>query len=568
MHIFILIFVNVLFWAPQSYAAQTEQLVVNQVGYLINMPKIALRVNPATTSKEFHILDAETHDIVFTFFACKPHQDAQTGDFIQELDFSGFNKAGRYIIRINKVQSLPFSIGNNIYHQPLKLLLRSYYLQRCGIAIYDAKTGLNHAACHLHDGIIKHKDDFHPAMCAINSQGGWHDAGDYGKYVTTTAVAVGRILALYERHPQILAGVILDIPESGNPIPDVLDEMRVGLDWMITMQRADGALYRKLSGESWPSGLTPDEDTQSRYIYGVSSAETAKAVAAWALAARVYKSVLPKLANRYLLAAKKGWVYLETREQQVFDYVDGDDKGSGPYRYNETDDEASLKTDTDDRLWAAMELLISTGEPSYQSYIRQVLPDIGLQIFEWKNPSGLALSQLLFNPKLSAYSELRASVQEKVMIHAKGLLENITESGYRIANKRFIWGSNKMTAEEGIILLHAYRLSGDSVYLDAAIAQLNYIFGTNPFNLSFVSGVGEHAVSHVSHIYLSAKNTVLDGLFVGGPNEKEQSNIGPKNKGPLSYIDDSRSYATNEYAIDYNATLIGFIGLAISKPHP
>ena len=125
-----------------------------------------------------------------------------------------------------------------------------------------------------------------------------------------------------------------------------------------------------------------------------------------------------------------------------------------------------------------------------------------------------------------------------------------------------------MTAEEGIILLHAYRLSGDSVYLDAAIAQLNYIFGTNPFNLSFVSGVGEHAVSHVSHIYLSAKNTVLDGLFVGGPNEKEQSNIGPKNKGPLSYIDDSRSYATNEYAIDYNATLIGFIGLAISKPHP
>ena len=86
--------------------------------------------------------------------------------------------------------------------------------------------------------------------------------------------------------------------------------------------------------------------------------------------------------------------------------------------------------------------------------------------------------------------------------------------------------------------------------------------------MSFASGIGTNAVSNVSHIYLTAIKAKLPGLFVGGPNELEQSGIGPKNLGPLSYIDDARSYATNEYAIDYNASLIGLLGILLSTPYP
>ncbi|MCK5829769.1 MAG: glycoside hydrolase family 9 protein [Methylococcales bacterium] len=545
-----------------------SEIVINQVGYLPNWPKVALWVNSDTTKKQIELIDTATKKSVYTFRAARKHKDAQTGDYIQELDFSSYNKKGRYLLRAGNIKSLPFAIGNDVYKSSLRLLLRSYYLQRCGIAIFDAETGLNHASCHLHDGLVKHADGFHKENDVIHSIGGWHDAGDNGKYVATTAITVGRILALYEEHPALFTDFLLDIPESSSDLPDVLDEMKVGLDWMLSMQRLDGAVYRKLSGESWPVDLAPDQDKQPRYIYGVTSPETAKAAAAWAMAARIYKSSQPELAARYLKAARKSWDYLQTIDEQVFEFQEGDNKGSGPYMYNETDDDISLTYDWDDRLWAAMELLITTGEKPFQKYVNKKLPDAPLAFFEWKNPSGMAFSHALFHPALPTKREWHQGAKKKVMARAKILLNNIAASGYRIANSRFVWGSNKMTVEEGIILISAYRLSQDTAYLDAAIYQLDYIFGSNHFNMSFVTGVGKNPAKAISHLYLSAAKTKLAGLLVGGPNILAQAKIAPKNKGPLSYIDDPRSYATNEYAIDYNASLIALIGMLISTPYP
>ena len=566
MRTFILIASFLMLGISQTTSA--SQIVVNQVGYLPSWSKVALWVNSNTTNKNIELINSKTNKSVYSFKASTKHKDAQTEDYIQELDFSSFKTKGQYIISAGDVKSLPFAIGDDIYQSPLRTLLRSYYLQRCGIAISDTETGLNHAACHINDGIIKHNDNSHKANDKVQSVGGWHDAGDNGKYVVTTAVTIGRILTLYEESPELFADFLLDIPESKNDLPDILDEMIVGLDWMLTMQRSDGAVYRKLSGESWPAGLTPDQDTQSRYLYGITTPETAKAAAAWAIAARVYKNNRPKQAQRYLHAAKKSWAYLQTVDNQIFDYSEGDNKGSGPYMHNETDNENYLTYDRDDRLWAATELLITTRDNAFEDYIDEKLPNTALEIFEWKNPSAMALAHILFHPTLATNKEWKENTTNKVMARANLLLNNIAASGYRIANNRFIWGSNKMTVEEGIILVYAYRLSQDPAYLDAAINQLDYIFGANHFNQTFVTGVGTSPVKNINHLYLSAAKTTLAGLFVGGPNNLVQSEIAPKNKGPLSYIDDSRSYATNEYAIDYNASLISLIGMLVSTSYP
>ncbi len=564
----ILNFLPLVFLMTPHHVLNASEIVVNQVGYLPNWSKSALWINSDTTKKEIELIDLTTNKSVFTFNAAKKYKDGQTEDYIQVLDFSSFNKKGRYVLRAGNLKSLPFSIGDDVYKSTFRVLLRSYYLQRCGIKISDTETGLNHAACHVHDGIVKHTDIIHKTNDAIQSSGGWHDAGDNGKYVATTAITVGRVLSLYEEHPELFTDFLLDIPESRNQLPDVLDEMKVGLDWMLTMQRSDGAVYRKLSGETWPSGMTPDQDKQQRYIYSITTPETAKAAATWAMAARIYKASQPKKAAQYLKAAKKSWEYLKSVNNQVFEYHKGDNKGSGPYMYNETDNEVYLTYDWDDRLWVAMELLITTGEKTFQLYVSEKIPNAPLEIFEWKNPSGMALAHALFHPALSNNKEWQDGIKKKMIVRANQLLKNAAASGYRIVNDRFVWGSNKMTIEEGIILIYAYRLSQAPKYLDAAINQLSYILGSNHFNMSFVTGVGSNAASHISHLYLLAAKTKLAGLLVGGPNNLAQSTIAPKNKGPLSYVDDSRSYATNEYAIDYNASLIALIGLLISTPYP
>ena len=116
-----------------------------------------------------------------------------------------------------------------------------------------------------------------------------------------------------------------------------------------------------------------------------------------------------------------------------------------------------------------------------------------------------------------------------------------------------------MTAEEGITLVYAYQLTNNIDYLNGAIDQLDYLLGRNHFNQTFVTGIGANPVKHVNHLFARAKNIYIPGLVVGGSNSDAQDNKVAKNLGQLSYIDSEESYATNEYAIDYNASLISLI---------
>lgn len=558
------------FWAKGQ--AQTvnpdnpSKVLINQVGYSPTHPKLAFLLNyNSSTTNPVQLINVRNNRPVFETELSAPIQDTASQDSIQRIDFTPFNRPGRYYLKIGEIQSYPFEIGQAIYQDAFNKMLRSYYLQRCGVAIRDSINGIGHSPCHLNDGTFAHTDDMHRAGEMKRAQGGWHDAGDFGKYVGPTAVTVGRLLSLYEQYPSLFSDRQLMIPESGNGRPDLLDEMKVGLDWMLTMQRRDGAVYRKLSGKEWPPMILPNEDTQPRYIYGISTPETAKFAAALAMAARVYSAYDVLLAKNYLKAAQKAWEFLQNEPSMRVDWVEGDDSGSGKYLAGEWDTEASLKTDKDDRFWAAAELLITTGEASFAEYLEQELPDLSYTLFEWKDPSALGMADYLLQPRQQGSENLNAQMKQKLLERADRLLDTVNRSGYRLALDKFIWASNKMVAEEGITLFYAYKLTGNQAYFQAAVDQLDYLLGRNHFNLSFVTAVGSNSVRNVHHRVAVAKKTVIPGLMVGGANTEAQDGIAPKGLGPLSYVDDERSYATNEYAIDYNAPAIALIGMVMAE---
>ena len=532
-------------------------IVVNQAGYHPDWPKRAMLINKIEDDP-IALIEAASGELIKTLTP-ESAVDGPQGSRVQFLDFSGIEQSGRFYLEGGDLRSVTFSIAKDSYKEATRLLLRSYYLQRCGEELLDPETGLSHLACHLDDGVYPRDDAKNKEGLHRDGSGGWHDAGDYGKYLAPAAVTVNRLMSLYLMAPERYPDSALSIPESGNGQSDLLDELIVELDWMLKMQRSDGAVYRKLSGAKWPSVVSPDDDTQVRYVYGVSSPETGKFSASMAMAARVFQASDKERAKRYLDAAEKSWHWLKFQTEQTVDWKKKDDSGSGSYLSSETDTETQLDTDYDDRLTAALELFLTTQKDEYRDYILAFEPSENYSLYEWKDVSSLSLLNLMEQDKTPELAVIREDIQRKLIVRADELYAKVQASPFNLANDKIIWGSNKMAAEEGITLAHAWRLSGQKKYLQAAIDQLDFVMGRNPFDLSFVTGVGEKAVKNPVHIFGRSVKRTLPGLMVGGPNESAQDGIAPKNKGLMSYVDHERAYSVNEYAIDYNAALIGLL---------
>jgi endoglucanase len=540
-------------WASPGFAMDSRdahRIVANQLGFSFASVKRALLVGPPLDGSSAEIINLATGATTLRVPLGPPLRDMDSGDVLRVIDFSPLAVSGNYRVRVEDIVSLPFPVADAPYANLQALLLDAFALQRCGVAVRDAASGIDHPPCHVHDGVLRRPDAEHPFGAAtIHAAGGWHDAGDFGKYVATTAVSLGRMLSL----------MVFAAP-TGVSLPQLRAECRVGLEWLLTMQRADGAFYRKLSGARWPAPIRPELDDQPRFVYGISSADSAKAAAALALAGRTFASTEPADAERYLLSAQRAWSWLAHNPRTFTDWQVDDDAGSGKYMLSRIDRETSLTTDEDDRLWAAAELLLATGDPVYEQWLHAHPLYLGVfDLFEWKNPASLGVAHLIFAPGGSP--SLKEPMRVALLRRADELVRTVNAGGWRLANTRLVWGSNKMAAEEGVTLVYAFLATGRRAYLDAAQDQVDFLLGRNPFGLVFVTGAGGNHVSHPAHLYSRAANLAIPGLFVGGANEDAQDSIAPARRRLRSYIDDDRSYATNEFAIDYNASLIGLIGM-------
>lgn len=223
-------------------------IVTNQIGYRTNSLKTAV-FDGASEERTFDVVNADTGAVVYTGELSAESNCAFSGETNRTGDFSAVTTSGSYYITYgNLEQSYTFQIADDVYHSALDDSVRMLYLQRCGSAVEDDTFG--HKACHNTLATIYGTDE------KIDVSGGWHDAGDYGRYVVTGAKTVADLLYAYQTAPQLFQDDT-GIPESGNGVPDILDEARYEIEWMLKMQDSSGGVHHKVTCAAFPGYVMP-----------------------------------------------------------------------------------------------------------------------------------------------------------------------------------------------------------------------------------------------------------------------------------------------------------------------
>ncbi len=464
------------------------------------------------------------------------------------LDFSAFQNAGNYELRIEglDIKSQPVKISEFLYWDALKPVVRSFYFQRCGAEIEDRALKLFHTACHLRDAeLLNGKDSLEEELDVI---GGWHNGSDYAKYVTSTALSAARLMAMHEWDPKPFKYFRMDYPlfEPGfGTTDDLHHELKAGLDWLMTMQRKDGALYRKVSGKQWPAKVSPVDDEQTRYVYGITSQDTANAAAVWAMASRDFKKADLGYSVKSLLAAEKAWHFLESHPEVIYQRSENDFAGSGEFLTPKE------KGDMPYRVWAAAELYVSTGKEKYHQYLKAHIGDTPIQRFTWMNPAILGMTDYLLYAKNQ--DPALASMLKKNLIRLADGVKSAAESDiYAAGLGRYLENSNGELVERTNLLLTAYRLTGNASYRDVASRSVGYFFGLNPMGMTYVTGV--EGVKHPAHRWMEKAEKVIPGYLVDGPNEQANDGKTPKGQGARSYLDEASATAVNESRLLNNAS--------------
>jgi endoglucanase len=342
-------------------------------------------------------------------------------------------------------------------------------------------------------------------------------------------------------------------------MPDILREVRWNLNWMLSMQDADGGAWHKQTTEKFGGFIMPDKETARPYIIGTGSAPfkstcaTADLAAVAAIAARVYKPFDAAYSARALAAARRAFAWAEKNPAVLFrnpPEVATDGYGD--------------RSCSDEILWASAELWRSTGEDAYNRYFVDHYASFTANIAppSWPQVGPLALwTYVLGNgPDAKARDAIRTATLES----ADTIASRAARHPYRISMtaRDYIWGSNAVAANYGVLLLVADRFKPDPRYRNAAQDNIHYLLGRNTFSLSWVTQVGENAFRHPHHRPSGGDgiDAPWPGLLAGGPNRSKQDPAMRAKLGDLPpakmYLDDQESYATNEVAINWNAPLV------------
>lgn len=530
-------------------------IAVDLLGYRPEDIKIA--VVKEFDSETFEVVDITTNLPVYTAkIRGDAIRDESTGDITYIADFTGLKTPGKYQLWLpgTTVRSNEFRIHSDVYRSAALASLESYYYQRCGVEVNNG-TIWRHAPCHINDAVF-----FDNPSSAKDMIGGWHDAGDYGKFVTTATLSVAFLMYLYETEPTKFSDHQLLIPEVGNGIPDILDEVRWELTWLLKMQREDGGVYHKVSTKKWTGEYLPHRDTGTRYIFRVSSTATGAFAAVTALGARSFKKWDPEFAHVLLKASVNAWSFLDNHREIVppggFENPPG--VVGGAY---------ADENDVDERLWASVELYRLTGNTDYHKYFLANYTRFGGVNYpiSWRNVQNFAYYSYLQDPRLSSNQDAQNYIVSTLKGYSDNLVKRIEGNGYRCVLKgsHYYWGSNGVALGFAFDLIQAYEVTREPRYLSGALDVLHYILGRNAFSLSFVTGVGSNAVTHPYHQFSMTlrKQQPVPGMLVGGPNKYSKLRGKVLSEYPAkSYEDSEKNYFVNETAIYWTAPFVFVAG--------
>jgi endoglucanase len=551
--------------APSS----TTAVRLDQVGYLPRETKIAMVSGAGEAA--FEVRRAGSDAVALRGRLGPAAADADSGDTVRAADFTSLAEPGEYVLAIDGAPATPaFRIGEDVFARAFYLATRSFYGQRCGTAVDLGREfpGYAHPACHV-DGTPNPDAAFHASSGRAGRRaaaGGWHDAGDYGKYVVNSGISTGELLWAYEWYADRIGGVRLDVPESGDGVPDLLDEALWNVEWMLAMQDDDGGVWHKLTSERFGSFVMPDKDDGGpRYVIGTGAAPfkgtcaTADLAAVAAIAGRVYAPFDRAFAEKSLAAARRAFAWARLNPAIAFRNPAG--VMTGEYGDAQCGDEV---------LWAAAELFRTTGEAAYGEYFVANYASGGPVVSateypqDWRNVKNMALWAYALAPQPSVNAAARQVIRTDTLAAADAIVARTQQNGYRVSLRpeQYIWGSNGGVANYGVLLLAAEAFSPEPRYLQAALDNLHYLLGRNTHGVSFLTGVGSRPVRHIHHRPSGADANAepWPGLLSGGPNRNDRDGSSldalPSTPPARRFVDEQASYASNENAINWNAALV------------
>ncbi|MGN6645863.1 MAG: glycoside hydrolase family 9 protein [Cytophaga sp.] len=547
----------------------SQGIKINQVGFFKDGYKRAVVSGASTTTPKFYIVKDDLSDTLWEGNLQPSQTWAYSGESVRIADFSGFNIPGKYKMRVSGITtpSYTFTISETILNGLSKGSIRGFYYQRASTAIPATYGGIwARAAGHPDKTVYIHPSAAspgRPAGSVISSPKGWYDAGDYNKYIVNSGISTYTLLACYEHFPTYYDTLKLNIPESNNNLPDVLDEALWNLRWMLTMQDADGGVYHKLTNEDFDQTVMPADATNKRYVVKKCTPATLDFAAVMAQASRIfinYNSELPGFADSCIKASVKAYEWAIYNPAIYYNQSALPEPAINTGVYG--DGNAS-----DEFIWAASELFTTTLKKWY--YLDKVEPSLPRNCDrpDWPNVYTLGFISMSHNrvnivdslPNVSDTTML----MKKVISYADSLIKWSLSSPYGIVmggkSGDFGWGSNSVAANQALVLIQAFNYTKDSTYLKGALSNLDYLMGRNATGYSFVTGFGSKPSNNIHHRPSQADGiaAAVPGLLAGGPNSGQNDNCPgyPSSLPALSYVDSDCSYSTNEIAINWNAPL-------------
>jgi endoglucanase len=515
--------------APDSDTATA--IHANQIGYIPGQVKRAIVVGGG---KEFYVVDGNTGEAKYQGLVEKGSNgvDKYSGDVVCYADFTEFDTPGYYYLYIpnGNVFSYPFNIGNDVYEEIAKASLNSFYTQRCGETLLKEYAGVNaRAACHTYGS------DYMPTNGRSRQViGGWHDAGDCGCYTNVTAMVVETMCTLYQMMPEAY-GDDTNIPEAGNGVSDLLDEVRIGIDWLFQMQDTDGGVYH-CRGNNGPAGIDHiSVDRTMYYIWPKTADATYCFVAAMNEAYKVFKDVDPEYAEKCKNAALAS-------EEWALAYWGDDSMLSGNIRIPESKwwpnekggaiaywDQYSL---VEEEMHAAFAFYELTGNQEWhEKFIAATTEKTGeYWRLDYANYSTLTMYKYLMSD-VEKNEQLVRTIERRFTRLTRDIENEFDSMPYRIANSgdKFGWGSNSELTGQLICLILMDDYFGKTGEHDEMIVEsVDYILGKNAVGYCFITGYGSNPVLYMHHRATYGTNNILPGYMVSGPVRYETAVVSHK----------------------------------------
>lgn len=533
----LIIFIWFFSFQPLLLIAQTSQIKLNSLGYL---PQSIKKATITTEATDFQVINSRTRLEVFQAKLNGPIYQKDVNQKVWIADFSKITDPGKYRLQVQGVgESYDFTIGSDVYKAPFITSMRGFYLWRCGVAVHNNYNGNQYEtkACHLEDGWLDYVGKPNERR---DGTGGWHDAGDFGKYTVNAGITMGVLFYAWDHFGNKLKNISLNIPQTTPGMPDFLQELKWETDFLLKMQYTDGSgrVSHKLTRKAFEPFIMPQDDHEKRYFTEWSSAATADFTAIMAMAARYFKSYDPAYSQKCLDAATVSYNFLIANPKPK-DFVQGD-FSTGDY----------ITGDTDDRLWASAEMWETTGNSSSLVDLETRIANLKTLVeenWDWGGVDNLGVFTYVLSKREGKNLQLLAKVKQAIVFSANQIVEKAKTDVYaRPLGNLYFWGCNGTVGRQAVNLQIANILSPDKKYTDTVLDIIAHLFGRNFYGRSFITGLGINPPMF-PHDRRSAADKIeppWPGYLVGGGHSA------------TDWVDKQADYSRNEIAINWQAGLV------------